>query len=175
LTESSIMTEPARTMSVLARLHDMGIQIAVDDFGTGYSSLSYLKRLPVDEMKIDRSFVTEMLTDPDNKAIVQSIVDLARNLSLTVVAEGVEDSETWQMLAEMGCGQAQGYLLSRPLPVWEFEQWLDCRFQNHPTGAHRRRLADPDDEGRRASEGEFTQNELMPRATALSTRPYPPT
>ena len=130
------MTEPARTVSVLARLHDMGIHISVDDFGTGYSSLAYLKRLPVDEMKIDRSFVTDMLVDADDRIIVQSIVDLAGNLSLSVVAEGVEDDETWQALAEMGCAQAQGYHLSRPLTVAAFQQWLKDHVDQQPR-AHR--------------------------------------
>jgi len=124
ITESSIMTDPNRTIGLLIRLSEMGVQLSVDDFGTGYSSLSYLKRLPVHEVKIDRSFVTAMDTDSDDAAIVRSIVDLGANLSLRVVAEGVEQPATWQRLAELGCGSAQGYLLSRPMPTAEFPGWL---------------------------------------------------
>ncbi len=124
ITESSIMTDPNRTIGLLVRLSEMGVQLSVDDFGTGYSSLSYLKRLPVHEVKIDRSFVTAMDTDADDAAIVRSIVDLGANLSLRVVAEGVEQPATWQRLAELGCDSAQGYLLSRPMPTGDFPEWL---------------------------------------------------
>ncbi len=124
ITESSIMTDPNRTIGLLVRLSEMGVQLSVDDFGTGYSSLSYLKRLPVNEVKIDRSFVTAMDTDADDAAIVRSIVDLGANLSLRVVAEGVEQPATWQQLAELGCDSAQGYLLSRPMPTADFPDWL---------------------------------------------------
>jgi len=124
ITEGSIMTDPNRTIGLLIRLSEMGVQLSVDDFGTGYSSLSYLKRLPVHEVKIDRSFVTAMDTDSDDAAIVRSIVDLGANLSLRVVAEGVEQPATWQRLAELGCDSAQGFLLSRPMPTAEFPGWL---------------------------------------------------
>ena len=124
ITESSIMTDPNRTIGLLLRLAEMGVQLSVDDFGTGYSSLSYLKRLPVHEVKIDRSFVTAMDTDPDDAAIVRSIVDLGANLSLRVVAEGVEHSAAWARLAELGCDSAQGYLLARPMPAADFPTWL---------------------------------------------------
>jgi diguanylate cyclase (GGDEF)-like protein len=115
ITESSVMADPARTIGVLGRLSALGVSIAIDDFGTGYSSLSYLKRLPVNEIKIDHSFVTGMLVDDNDAVIVRSTIDLARNLGLRVVAEGVEDQATWQRLAELGCDQAQGYYLSPPV------------------------------------------------------------
>jgi EAL domain-containing protein (putative c-di-GMP-specific phosphodiesterase class I) len=124
ITESSIMTDPARTIGLLERLAAMGVRLSVDDFGTGYSSLSYLKRLPVDEVKIDKSFVTDMERDADDEVIVRSIVDLGGNLSLDVVAEGVEDRATWERLARMGCTMAQGYFLHRPMPPQELPGWL---------------------------------------------------
>jgi diguanylate cyclase (GGDEF)-like protein len=124
ITESSIMGEPERTIGVLDRLHQLGVRLSVDDFGTGYSSLSYLKRLPVAEVKIDRSFVANIVTDDSDAAIVRSVIDLAVNLGLDVVAEGVEDERTWRALAEMGCTSAQGYHLGRPMPMGEFELWL---------------------------------------------------
>ncbi|MCU1427824.1 MAG: putative Diguanylate cyclase/phosphodiesterase [Actinomycetia bacterium] len=125
LTESSVMTDPVRTIELLMRLHDMGVRLSVDDFGTGYSSLSYLKRLPVDEVKIDRGFVTDMQHSADDTMIVRSIIDLGANLSLSVVAEGVEDLQTWQALGKFGCEYAQGYHLSGPLPLEAFLPWLD--------------------------------------------------
>lgn len=127
LTESTVMTDIHRTMDVLNRLVDLGVHIAVDDFGIGYSSLAYLKRLPVDELKIDRSFVQHMMSNQADTAIVRSTVALAHHLGLQVVAEGVEDEETWQQLAECDCDIIQGYYLSRPIPAAEFEQWLQRR------------------------------------------------
>jgi EAL domain-containing protein (putative c-di-GMP-specific phosphodiesterase class I) len=126
ITESTIMTDPARARSVLAELHAMGIGLSIDDFGTGYSSLGYLKRLPVDELKIDKSFVLNMTSDASDAAIVRSTVELGRNLGLSVVAEGVETQTMWEQLEEMGCHLAQGYLLSRPLPPAELEEWMSA-------------------------------------------------
>jgi EAL domain-containing protein (putative c-di-GMP-specific phosphodiesterase class I) len=103
----------------------MGIRLSIDDFGTGYSSLAYLTRLPVHEIKIDRSFVMDMLEDADNAVIVRSTVDLGRNLGLVVVAEGVETAAIWEELRLLGCDEAQGYFLSRPLPADELSRWLD--------------------------------------------------
>ncbi len=120
ITESAIMDEPQRAEATLNQLAAAGFKLSIDDFGTGYSSLAYLKRLPVQELKIDRSFVIGMATDPGDATIVRSTIELAHNLGLSTVAEGVEDAPTLQRLAEMGCDEAQGYHLSRPLPVAEF-------------------------------------------------------
>jgi diguanylate cyclase (GGDEF)-like protein len=127
LTEETIMTDPERAQDVLARLSELGIDLSLDDFGTGYSSLSMLKRLPVRELKIDRSFVMDLLDDPGDAAIVRSTVDLARNLGLRVVAEGVENAATWDLLAEWGCDLAQGYHLSRPVPEAELVNLLRAK------------------------------------------------
>ncbi|MDP9417004.1 MAG: EAL domain-containing protein, partial [Actinomycetota bacterium] len=127
LTESTIMSDPARTLALLTELHHMGVRLSIDDFGTGYSSLSRLKRLPVHEVKIDCSFVTDMRHDVDNAVIVRSIIDLADNLALTVVAEGVEDDETCGELGRMGCHEAQGYFLSCPMPVADLIAWFGTR------------------------------------------------
>jgi diguanylate cyclase (GGDEF)-like protein len=116
IVETSIMSDPNRTIPVLERLNEMGVRLSVDDFGTGYSSLSYLKRLPVHEVKIDRSFVFSMTSDANDAAIVSSIIDLGANLGLTVVAEGIEDAATVGRLVELGCTVGQGYHLGRPLP-----------------------------------------------------------
>src|SRR5579884_1586967 len=115
ITESGIMLDPEGSLQTLIELHRMGIELSIDDFGTGYSSLSYLQRLPAREIKVDRSFVTDMVTNPDSAIIVRSIVDLARNLGLRVVAEGVEDADTLEALRRLGSDMAQGYYLSRPI------------------------------------------------------------
>jgi EAL domain-containing protein (putative c-di-GMP-specific phosphodiesterase class I) len=125
LTESVVMAKPDRTMDILERLSAMGFQLAVDDFGTGYSSLAYLGRLPVDEIKIDRSFVMKMSTNDGDRTIVQASIDLAHKFGKRVVAEGVEDTTTLRLLEEMGCDQAQGYLISRPLPAEQIARWLE--------------------------------------------------
>ncbi len=124
ITESAVMADPAGALAILMRLHEMGIRLAIDDFGTGYSSLSYLKRLPVDEIKIDKSFVREMPRNSDDAAIARSIIDLGHNLGLGVVAEGVEDDATWGQLAGLGCDVAQGYHISRPVPAVELARWV---------------------------------------------------
>jgi diguanylate cyclase (GGDEF)-like protein len=123
LTENTIMRDPTRSLAVLSELRNLGVRLAVDDFGTGYSSLSYLKHLPVTELKIDRSFVMQMRMDESDERIVQSTIDLSRNLGLRVVAEGVEDGETLTRLGEIGCHDAQGFYLSRPLPAEAFAAW----------------------------------------------------
>ncbi|MER6991485.1 bifunctional diguanylate cyclase/phosphodiesterase [Saccharopolyspora hirsuta] len=127
LTESSVMADPERSLPVLRRLHAMGVVLAVDDFGTGYSSLAYLRQLPVDEVKIDKSFVLGMGTDLGDMAVVRSIVELGHSLDLVVVAEGVEDDAARDQLVQMGCDVAQGYLISRPLSEERFEAWLQAR------------------------------------------------
>jgi EAL domain-containing protein (putative c-di-GMP-specific phosphodiesterase class I) len=117
ITESMLMTDPARAEATLTRLSQIGLTLSVDDFGTGYSSLANLKRLPVDVIKIDKSFVMEMAVDASDAAIVRSTIDLAHNLGLRVVAEGVESEDAWRHLEALGCDYAQGYFLSRPLPA----------------------------------------------------------
>jgi diguanylate cyclase (GGDEF)-like protein len=124
ITEGTILADPERAQAVLTRLHAMGVRLAVDDFGTGYSSLMYLKELPVDAVKIDRTFVRDMATKPDDEIIVRAIIDLARNLNLQVVAEGVEDEATWDRLGALGCDLGQGYYLSPPLAEKELLLWL---------------------------------------------------
>jgi EAL domain-containing protein (putative c-di-GMP-specific phosphodiesterase class I) len=124
ITEGAVMTDPAAAVAVLHQLAGAGVRLSIDDFGTGYSSLAYLKRLPVDEVKLDKSFVLGMTSDRDDAAIVRSTVELARNLGLRMVAEGVEDQATWDALAAMGCELAQGYHLARPMPAAEATDWL---------------------------------------------------
>ncbi len=118
------MNDPTKTVEVLEGFHAMGIGLSVDDFGTGYSSLTYLKRLPVSEVKIDKSFITHITSDANDGAIVRSVADLGRHLGLSVVAEGVEDQVAWDTLGNLGCTLGQGYHLARPLPADEFEQWM---------------------------------------------------
>jgi diguanylate cyclase (GGDEF)-like protein len=124
ITESTIMADPPRATEILDRLSDMGIKLAIDDFGTGYSSLSQLKRLPVDRIKIDKSFVIGMGEDKDDRIIVESTIDLGRNLGLGTVAEGVEDQATLSELSRLGCDFAQGFYMSRPVSSAELTAWL---------------------------------------------------
>jgi predicted signal transduction protein with EAL and GGDEF domain len=125
ITESRIVTDLGRARTVLRELRAMGLSIALDDFGTGFSSLSQLQQLPVDEIKIDRSFVTNMETDRNDAALVRSIIDLGRNLGLDVTAEGVETAMVHRTLRELGCDFAQGYHLSRPVPADECRRYLE--------------------------------------------------
>ena len=126
ITESAIMDDPQRALTTLERLSEQGFSLSIDDFGTGYSSLAYLKRLPVDELKIDKSFVMSMETDLDDRKIVRSTIDLAHNLGLTVVAEGVENAKIWDLLRELNCDHAQGYHMGRPMPATEFGRWAEA-------------------------------------------------
>ncbi|MDX3661215.1 bifunctional diguanylate cyclase/phosphodiesterase [Streptomyces sp. ID05-26A] len=130
ITESAIIADPLRATDVLTRLRELGVRLSIDDFGTGYSSIAYLRTMPVHEMKIDRSFTTNMRSDSSSGAITRSLLGLAHNLELEVVAEGVEDEETWTALAALGCDIVQGYCLSRPLPADEFAVWLRDRMLN---------------------------------------------
>ncbi|MGZ4537286.1 MAG: putative bifunctional diguanylate cyclase/phosphodiesterase [Nocardioidaceae bacterium] len=125
ITESSLMADPERAIEALQRLRSLGLQLSIDDLGTGYSSLSYLQRLPVSEVKIDRSFLRPGEADSDSFAIVGAIVDLGHRLDRHVVAEGVEDEDTWRRLRQLGCDSAQGYWMSRPLAAEEFTTWLE--------------------------------------------------
>jgi EAL domain-containing protein (putative c-di-GMP-specific phosphodiesterase class I) len=131
--EDSPAGDTDRQLPVLRRLDAIGVRLAVDDFGTGYSSLAYLRRLPVDEVKIDRSFVQGMATDPGELAIVRAVVDLARHFELRVVAEGVESERTLSLLADMGCDIGQGFLFSRPLPYDRLEAWLAAQTDTERT------------------------------------------
>jgi len=124
ITETIIMTDPTRARRVLNALADMGITLSIDDFGTGYSSLAYLRDLPVQQLKIDRTFVEDMGGDSDDEVIVRAVVDLARNLGVRTIAEGVEDLATWEQLRSLGCDSAQGYYLARPLAPDEFWKWV---------------------------------------------------
>jgi diguanylate cyclase (GGDEF)-like protein len=124
ITESMIMSDPDRAVATINHLSSLGARFSVDDFGTGYSSLAYLSRLPIDELKIDRSFVSPMLHDTSDLIIVRSTINLAHDLGLTIVAEGVEDAATIERLGELGCDRVQGYHVSRPLPAAVFADWV---------------------------------------------------
>lgn len=124
ITESSLMADTPRTMSTVDRLHRLGVGLSLDDFGTGYSSLSYLRRLPVTELKIDRSFVANVALDPQDEVIVRSTIELGHNLGLTVVAEGAENAPVLDRLRALGCDLGQGYGVARPLPPELFDRWL---------------------------------------------------
>src|SRR5690606_14498288 len=124
ITESSIMADPARSLKVLTRLHEIGVRIAIDDFGTGYSSLAYLQKLPVNNLKIDKSFIAEMSAQAEARTIVSSIIGLAHSLRVQVTAEGIEDQAAMSLLTAMGCDYAQGYHVARPMQADEAQQWL---------------------------------------------------
>ncbi len=125
ITESAIMDDPQRALQTLERLSLMGFNLSIDDFGTGYSSLAYLKRLPVNELKIDKSFVMNMETDIQDAQIVRSTVELAHNLGLSVVAEGVESGKCWHLLQELKCDELQGYFIAKPMPADAFLAWVE--------------------------------------------------
>ena len=127
ITEEFLMADRDRARSILTRLRDGGVQISIDDYGTGYSSLSYLRDLPIDELKLDRSFVFPMADDARAAALVASTIDLAHSLGLRIVAEGVETEVAYTELARLGCDQAQGYFMSRPVPAAELDHWLSTR------------------------------------------------
>jgi EAL domain-containing protein (putative c-di-GMP-specific phosphodiesterase class I) len=127
LTESTIMTDPDRALQVMNDLRELGVRLSVDDFGTGYSSMAYLKILPVDELKVDRSFVGQMTTSSDDTMLVQSAIDLGHNLGMTVVAEGVEDHQTLITLQDLGADVIQGYYLGRPMEGRSLTEWIESR------------------------------------------------
>jgi diguanylate cyclase (GGDEF)-like protein len=124
ITESSLLIDAPRARATINELHEVGVRLSIDDFGTGYSSLSYLRRLPVSELKIDQSFVANVLLDEQDEVIVRSTIDLGHNLGLVVVAEGVENNEVLERLSAFGCDIAQGYCISRPLPPQHLLSWL---------------------------------------------------
>ena len=127
VTESILMVDPEQSVANAVRLKDIGVRLSIDDFGTGYSSLSYLKRLPISSLKIDRSFVRDIATDPDDAAIVTAVIAMAHTLKLRVVAEGVETHAQWAFLKEHGCDEFQGFLVSRPIDVGAFERLLELQ------------------------------------------------
>lgn len=124
ITESAVMEDAQRAVQLLTQLQGMGVRLSIDDYGTGYSSMAQLKRLPVHELKIDKSFVLDVINNPDDAIIVRSTIELGHNMALTIVAEGVENAQSLDLLRTLGCDIAQGYYLSKPLPAPAFEQWL---------------------------------------------------
>lgn len=136
ITESAMMDDPERALEVLQRLRACGICLSVDDFGTGYSSLAQLKRMPVQELKIDQSFIRELSEDGDDAVIVRSTIDMSHSLGLKVVAEGIEYPHNLDLLRQWRCDTAQGYLISRPLPAQAFEQWLQQAHPHHQAQVH---------------------------------------
>jgi EAL domain-containing protein (putative c-di-GMP-specific phosphodiesterase class I) len=118
------MADPAHALAILSMLQSMGVRLSVDDFGTGYSSLTHLRELPIDEIKIDKSFVMGMATSDADLAIVRTVIDLAHNLGKQVCAEGVEEVGAWNTLRDLGCDLAQGFWIAKPMPAEELMQWL---------------------------------------------------
>jgi EAL domain-containing protein (putative c-di-GMP-specific phosphodiesterase class I) len=127
LTESTVMEDPVAANVILGQLKDLGVRLSIDDFGTGYSSLAYLQRFPVDELKIDHSFVDGLGSERGDDAIVSGIISLAHTLDLAVVAEGIETPLQLQRLQQLGCERAQGFLIARPLDAYELTSWLSDR------------------------------------------------
>ncbi len=125
VTESAMMRDPDKSMETLSKLNSIGVAISIDDFGTGHSSLAYLKQLPVNEIKIDKSFVMNMTENEDDRKIVRSVIDLGHTFDLQVVAEGIESKQILTELRKMGCDIGQGYFISRPLPMDEMLQWIN--------------------------------------------------
>jgi EAL domain-containing protein (putative c-di-GMP-specific phosphodiesterase class I) len=140
ITEGTLMHDVQHVSEVLGTLRDMGVRVALDDFGTGYSSLAYLRSLPIDTLKIDRSFVCDVTTNRDSAAIAAAIIAMSQSLGLHVVAEGVETEEQLQFLADQRCQEAQGFLISRPLAIADFARWVD-RDAPRPNSEHPRRDA----------------------------------
>ena len=132
ITESVAMEDADNTLRMLAQLRELGLELAIDDFGTGYSSLSHLKLMPLQRLKIDRSFVKDIENDPDDAAICAATISLAHNLGLTVIAEGVETDAQYAFLGNLGCECVQGYLFSKPLPATELEAWIAARAARAP-------------------------------------------
>lgn len=127
------MVEPARALGALERLHRLGLTLCIDDFGAGYSSLAHLKSLPVDELKIDKSFVIAMTGDREDAMIVRSTIDLGHNMGMAVVAEGVETDDALAMLGQFSCDVVQGFFISRPLPVTGINEWLRKSWNTAPS------------------------------------------
>jgi EAL domain-containing protein (putative c-di-GMP-specific phosphodiesterase class I) len=138
ITESALLDDPTQTLAILKQIRALGIGVSIDDFGTGYSSMAYLNQMPITELKVDRSFVSQLTTGENNRAIVRAVLDLARTLGLAVVAEGVEDEQTRDELVALGCHMCQGYLFSPPLPAeavttWFAERAISNSYARSPT------------------------------------------
>jgi EAL domain-containing protein (putative c-di-GMP-specific phosphodiesterase class I) len=127
ITESAIMKESEKAIAMLKAMREMGIRITMDDFGTGYSSLSYLKRFPISSLKIDRSFIAEVMSNSDDAEIIRAIIAMSHRMKLKVVAEGVETAEQLEFLRREGCEEAQGYYFARPMPAAAFSRWFQAR------------------------------------------------
>lgn len=125
ITESSLLTDQQKTFEILKKLKDLGVKISIDDFGTGYSSLSYFKNIPASELKIDQSFVSKVLTNKTDRQIIKTIIAIAKEFSLQVTAEGIEDEETYNVLLDLGCDIGQGFFMGRPMPLGKFIEWLN--------------------------------------------------
>jgi diguanylate cyclase (GGDEF)-like protein len=134
ITETAVMSDPVAVNATVDKLFRLGVHVSIDDFGVGFTSLSYLSTLPVRALKIDRRFVTDLLTNPVDEILVRNVIHLARDLGLDSIAEGVESAEVWQRLTELGCDEIQGYVLTRPLPPAEFDTWLDDWRLSHAHG-----------------------------------------
>jgi EAL domain-containing protein (putative c-di-GMP-specific phosphodiesterase class I) len=132
LTERTLLADPSRAIGTMQRLTHAGVRLSIDDFGTGYFSMSHIKQLPVDQIKIDRSFVTDMLESRHDNVMVRSLIDLAHSLGLRVVAEGVEDAKTLQALTDLGADQAQGFVIAHPMPLADLLVWA-AEQRPHPT------------------------------------------
>jgi len=124
ITERGLIAEPQRAMNTLDRIHKLGIPISIDDFGTGYSSLAYLKDLPIDELKIDKSFIDSMNDNARSLTIVQMVIQMAHYLGFEVIAEGVESAKEWRRLELLECDRAQGYYMGKPMPPDQLEVWM---------------------------------------------------
>lgn len=131
ITEGSIMNDPESTLEIMERLHGMGYQFSIDNFGTGYSSLAYLRKMPVTEIKIARSFVMGIMDNENDAIIVKATINLAHNLGLQITAQGVESKEIIFRLKDYGCDMAQGYYLNKPLSVTDFTQWMSTYEWHH--------------------------------------------
>ena len=127
ITENAVMQDIHHAITVLECLRDIGVRISMDDFGTGHSSLAQIKNMPLHELKIDKSFIMTLMSDEQNKAIVRTTIELAHNMNLIVVAEGVENEETLRQISDMGCEEAQGFFLGRPMASGELLHWLNKR------------------------------------------------
>jgi EAL domain-containing protein (putative c-di-GMP-specific phosphodiesterase class I) len=124
ITETAVFSDPAKAEAIVGRLHGIGVSVAIDDFGAGYTSLAMLQTLPIDTLKIDRRFITHLIDNPVDQAVVRNVVQLARDLGMASIAEGVTSPHVWAMLADFGCDEIQGYVLTPPLPPEELVRWL---------------------------------------------------